>query len=242
MRNAIGPPIILFHYSPDRSQATPNTLLAGYDGVLMVDGYDGYQPVCDAQSLTRLGCWVHARRKFVDAQKAQPTSKTNSKADKVVATIAKLYRIESEAKNQGLSADERHALRQKKAKPILDKLKIWLDKHLLEVLPSSLTGKAMHYLNNQWPRLIRYLEDGRYPIDNNVAEQAVRPFAIGRKNWLFSQTTAGAHASAVIYSIIETAKANELEPQAYLKQLFTELPNINSFEEIEKRLPWNVSR
>ncbi len=242
MRNAIGPPVILFHYSPNRSQDTPNTLLAGYDGVLMVDGYSGYQPVCDAQSLTRLGCWVHARRKFVDAQKAQPKGKTNSKADHAVATIGKLYRIEKDAKNKGLSFDERHALRQQKAKPIIDKLKAWLEKKQPEVLPRSLTGKAMTYLSNQWPRLIRYLDDGRYPIDNNLAEQTVRPFAVGRKNWLFSQTTAGAQASAIIYSLVETAKANDLEPQAYLTQLFTELPNMDSFEQMETLLPWKVSR
>ncbi len=108
-------------------------------------------------------------------------------------------------------------------------------------MPSSLTGKAMTYLNNQWPRLIRYLDDGRYPLDNNPAEQAVRPFAIGRKNWLFSQPPAGAHASAVLYSMIETTKANNLEPQTYLKHVLLKLPNMTLFEEIEKLLPWRLS-
>ncbi|MCD9457637.1 IS66 family transposase, partial [Marinibactrum halimedae] len=136
--------------------------------------------------------------------------------------------------------DQRHALRQKEAKPIVAKLKEWLDKSLQTVAPKTKLGVALVYLNNQWDRLIGYLEDGRYPIDNNAAERAIRPFTIGRKNWMFSKSQAGAKASANLYSLIETAKANGLNPYEYLQNIFKELPNVNDVEQVEALLPWNI--
>ena len=230
-------PIILYHYSPNRSQATPNTLLADYQGALMVDGYGGYNAISAQQGVIRLGCWAHARRKFMDAKKVQPTKKTG-KADKALAEIQKLYRIEQHAKD--LPPDERQRLRQEKAKPIIDKLRVWLEKSVPQVPPQSAIGKALAYLKNQWPHLVRYLDDGEYPIDNNRAENVIRPFVIGRKNWLFSKSQAGARASANLYSLIETAKANGLNPYDYLKTIFTELPNATTVNEVEALLPWNV--
>ena len=234
-----GPPgqrITLFDYDPSRSGAVPRRLLAGYAGALMLDGYEGYAPVCKEQGLTRLGCWVHARRKFVDVSKA--SKKKNSQAAYAIKLIAKLYAIEKT--NKDANAEDRYQARIESAKPIIDKLRQWLDETKPKVPPKSLLGKALQYLDNQWSRLIAYLEDGQYPIDNNPVENAIRPFAIGRKNWLFSASVKGAKASANLYSLIETAKANDLEPYAYLKRIFTELPNAQSYDDVEKLLPNRV--
>ena len=229
-------PLVLYHYSSSRGQETPNTILSDYRGTLMVDGYSGYQPICEANGIKRLGCWAHARRKFVEAQKAQGKTKKAGRADQAIAQIKKLYQIESLAKD--LTPQERYQLRQEKAKPILDKLKTWLDKGLNQVPPKTAIGKAFTYCINQWSYLIQYVEDGAYPIDNNFAENKIRPFVIGRKNWLFSNSQAGANASANLYSLIETAKANSLEPYAYLRKVFTDLPNAETIEDIDALLPW----
>jgi len=160
------------------------------------------------------------------------------KADEALAHIQALYRIEQSAKDK--PPEERLAMRQAEATVVIAKLKQWLDQNMNRTPPKSLLGKAMHYLNHQWTHLVRYLEDGRYPIDNNPAENAIRPFVIGRKNWLFSASQRGADASANLYSLIETAKANDLEPHAYLAHVFTQLPNANTLQDIEILLPWVV--
>ena len=227
-------PAVLFHYAPTRSADIPKHLLADFSGALMVDGYEGYSAVCREQSIKRLGCWAHARRGFVDAKKAY--GGRPGKADEALALIQALYRIEQNARDK--PPEERLALRRKHSAPVIDTFKAWLDKHTVSIAPKSLLGKAVHYLNHQWPHLIRYLEDGRYPIDNNGAENAIRPFVIGRKNWLFSASQRGAESSANFYSLIETAKANTLEPHAYLTHVFTHLPNANTLDDIEALLPW----
>ena len=234
-----GPPdqkIILFNYDASRAGRVPETLLAGYRGALMADGYEGYEPVCRSQGLVRLGCWVHARRKFVDVSKA--SKKKNGHAAYAIKMIAKLYAIEKS--QQESDTNMRYAERLGRAKPIIDKLRVWLDETRPKVPPKSTLGKALHYLDHQWPRLVGYLGDGRYPIDNNLVENAIRPFAIGRKNWLFSASVKGAKASANLYSLIETAKANGLEPYAYLKHVFTELPKATSFDDVDCLLPKRV--
>ena len=228
-------PIVLYHYSANRSGDVPVTLLPDFTGALMVDGYDGYAAVCTKHQLTRLGCWAHARRKFIDAQRQQAKGKAG-KADIALGLIQKLYRIEKLSKD--CTIGERLAIRKAQAKPIIDKLKQWLDKSIARNPPKPTLGKALQYLNNQWLRLIAYLDSGCRPIDNNRAENAIRPFVIGRKNWLFSSSQSGAHASANLYSLIETAKANNLNPYEYLKRIFTKLPNIQSAEDIENLLPW----
>ncbi|WP_318261786.1 IS66 family transposase [Zhongshania marina] len=153
--------------------------------------------------------------------------------------IAKLYAIEKQAKDA--SSEARHQLRQDKSVPILNALREWLDKTLHSTLPKGLLGTALGYLNKNWEKLVAYTEDGDVNIDNNLAENAIRPFVIGRKNWPFSATPRGAHASAAIYSLIETAKANGLEPYAYLREVFARLPSISSDEELQALPPWNVS-
>ena len=229
--------IVLYHYSASRSGDTPQQLLADFKGALMVDGYEGYAALCENNQLNRLGCWAHARRKFIDAQRQQPTGKTG-KSDQALAYIQTLYRIEHIAKDS--TADERREIRQTQAKPVIEKLKLWLEKTCQNTPPKTMLGKAVTYLHNQWGRLIAYLDNGAWPIDNNRAENAIRPFVIGRKNWLFANSQAGAHASATIYSLIETAKANGLEPYAYLKHVFTLLPKATCMEEVDALLPWNV--
>lgn len=227
---------VLYRYEPTRSGKAAMELLRDYHGALMVDGYSGYNRVCEQQSITRLGCWAHARRKFIEAQKIQKAGKTG-KADQAIAFIQQLYSIEKAIKDK--TPEEKYQLRQIQSLPILQKIKTWLDTSVAHAPPQSLIGKALHYLHEQWPKLVRYVESGEYPIDNNTAENAIRPFVIGRKNWLFSTSPKGAVASANLYSVIETAKANGLEPYGYLRKIFTELPQATTLKQIELLLPWN---
>ncbi len=234
-----GPPgaeVVLFDYDPSRSGQVPRRLLDDYGGILLTDGYEGYAQVVRDNAITHAGCWAHARRKFKEAQKVQPKGKTG-KADRALASIGKLYRVEREA--QGMPVAERERLRATHSQPLIKDLRRWLDQSLEQVPPKSAIGKAVHYLNSQWPRLTRFLEDGRIPLDNNPAENAIRPFVVGRKNWLFSHTTRGAQASATIYSVIETAKINRLEPYAYLLEVLKNLPAAASDEAIDGLLPWH---
>jgi transposase len=182
--SAAGPPgarTVLFHYHASRGQQVAKDLLAGYQGAVMVDGYEAYDAACQANGLLRLGCWAHARRRFVEAQRLQPKGKTG-KADQALALINRLYAIERGLKNA--QPPQRYEARQQEAKPVLEQLHAWLEKTLPRTPPKTALGKAMSYLHGQWPRLVRYLDDGRWPIDNNPAENAIRPFTVGRKNWL----------------------------------------------------------
>ena len=235
-------PAILFHYAATRSGSVPELLLGALDQqqrpALMVDGYEGYQRICNEQNLVRLGCWAHARRKFIEAQKLQPKGKTG-KADQVLAYIQQLYAIEREVRDK--PADECYRIRQQQARPVIDKLKTWLEKTLQHTPPKTALGKAVHYLHEQWERLVRYLDDGHYPIDNNPIENSIRPFAIGRKNWMFANSQAGAKASANLYSLVQTAKSNGLNPYDYLRLIFKELPNAQTLEDIERLLPWQCN-
>ncbi|MGB7931124.1 MAG: transposase, partial [Gammaproteobacteria bacterium] len=163
----------------------------------------------------------------------------SGKAHRGLALIRKLYRVEKEART--LTSEDRCAHRQRHARPILNELRSWLDESLPQVPPTSATGKALNYLHNEWDKLVCYLEDGRLEIDNNGAENAIRPFVLGRKNWLFSDSVKGVKASANLYSLVETAKANGLEPYAYLRHLFTELPKAQTVEAIEALLPGNIN-
>ncbi|TVP82681.1 MAG: IS66 family transposase [Puniceicoccaceae bacterium] len=231
-------PAVLFHYADSRRQSVPLELLDENVGAIMVDGYEGYEKACNEYRIARLGCWAHARRKLMDAKALQKKGKTG-KADQGLAFIQKLYALERAIKDQ--PPDERYRRRRQDAQPVIDKLSAWLEKSLPQVPPQSAIGKALHYLHTQRNRLVRYLDDGAYPIDNNRAENAIRPFTVGRKNWLFANSQAGAKASANLYSLIETAKANGLNPYDYLKTVFKELPNAQSVEAIEKLLPWNTN-
>lgn len=238
-----GPPgraVILFHYDPSRAQQPAADLLEGYRGYLQCDGFDVYGAIAAKSPEIRLiGCFAHARRKFHDAHKGQGKNRKPGKAKQALDLIARLYAVEQALKD--LDPEARHIQRQIKARPILDEIHAWLEHALPEVPPSTLTGKALTYLANQWPKLIGYLDDGRLEIDNNACERAIRPFVIGRRNWLFADTPAGAHASANLYSLIETAKANGHEPYRYLRHLFTQLPAATRVEDIDALLPTRLT-
>lgn len=182
---------------------------------------------------------AHGRRRFSDAVKAQGKKKQRGKAHRGLALIQKLYRVEKQTRK--LTSEDRHAHRQRHARPVLDELRAWLDTALPQVPPTSATGKALNYLHNEWDKLVHYLDDGRLAIDNNGAENAIRPFVVGRKNWLFSASVKGVKASTNLYSLIETAKANGLEPYAYLRHLFAKLPKAETVGAIEALLPGNIN-
>ena len=223
--------IVLYDYQASRAGSCAVDYLKGFDGYLQADGYKGYEQV-DAELI---GCMAHARRKFVDAQTAEPKNKSG-RANLAINKIAKLYRVEKEIKD--LSADEKKTIRQEKSLPLLNDLKKWLDKSIQQVLPKSEIGKAIQYSLNQWDKLSGYIKSGDINIDNNRAERAIKPFVIGRKNWMFCNTASGANASAILYSLIETAKANGLTPFNYLMLLLEELPK--QPEDLDYLMPWNV--
>ena len=235
-------PIILYDYDPSRSQSVPLRLLDGFRGYLQTDAYEGYGAVCRANKLTSVGCMAHARRKFDEALKAQssvdPSKQKSTLAAMALKQIQALYRIEREIKL--LTSDEIKHARQARSVPVLNELKAWLDANIIVVPPRSTLGKAMNYLNKQWDKLTVYTTDGRLRIDNNLCENAVRPFVMGRKFWLFANSVAGANASANLYSLVETAKANGHEPYAYIRQVLTELPAAKTLEEVETLLPFNL--
>jgi transposase len=240
-------PIVLFHYDPGRGSSVATRLLDGFEGTLHVDGYSGYSAPVRNQGLNRLYCMAHARRKFVEAIKAQglnpnklpdkPPAKARH-ALRAVQFFKALYTIERRIKDK--PPDERLAVRQRESIPVLEQFKAWADKLHPKVAPSAKLGQALGYLLNHWPGLVRYCDAGHFDIDNNLAERAIRPFCIGRNNWKFADSQAGAHASAKLYSIVQTAKANGLEPYAYLKHLFTELPKANTLDDIEALLPYRI--
>lgn len=227
------PNIVLYDYHNSRASSCVVDYLKGYSGYLQVDGYAAYE-----QTQAKLvGCWAHARRKFIEAKRVQGKNKAG-KADVVLSLIQRLYGIESKLKDK--TADEKYQARQEQARPIIDKLYKWLEQNQSKIVGKTKLSDAGSYLKNQWPKLITYLDNGALSIDNNRAERAIKPFVIGRKNWLFSQTANGAQASAILYSIIETAKANGLTPFDYVMTCLDELcqPTPN----IEKLLPWKMKQ
>jgi len=236
-----GQPSVLFEYDPSRGGKVPVRLLDDFQGILQADGYSGYGQVCAANKLTRIGCWDHARRKFVEASRAAPAKGKKgqpSKADVALSHIRKLYAIEKAARD--LSDEERYQLRQEKSLPLLNTFKAWLEKNAAKVMKGLLTRKAMDYTLNQWDYLVGYCERGDLNISNAGAENAIRPFALGRKAWLFADTSQGAKASATCYSLIETAKANGLEPSAYIHHVLERIAKADTLEKLEALLPWNA--
>tara|TARA_B110000211_G_C14062793_1_gene546357 strand:+ start:517 stop:2094 length:1578 start_codon:yes stop_codon:yes gene_type:complete len=229
------PNIVLYDYQPTRSGQCAVDFLDGFNGYLNVDGYQAYK----STQATLAGCWAHARRKFIEAEKGMPKGKSG-KATMAVNHIKKLYAIETLAK-QAEDAEAAFKIRQEQAPEVLANYKAWLEKSAQQVPPKSLLGKAIQYNLNQWDKLTVYLSDYRINLDNNRAERAIKPFVIGRKNWLFSNTGSGATSSAVLYSIIETAKANGLIPYDYLVTLFEELPKCHKEASLDDLLPWNVT-
>ena len=236
--------MVLFEYDASRCEAVPSRLLDGFEGVLQTDGYAGYNQVCRENNITRIGCMDHARRKFVEASKAAPSKVKDkgkvSKADVAIGKIRKLYRIED--KIADLDPEQKKARRQELSKSVLDDLREWLEKNLNRVPKDSLTRTAIVYMLNQWDLLVGYCDDGQLHISNALAENAIRPFAVGRRNWLFSDTPRGARASATCFSLVETAKANGLEPYAYLNRVLQGIGSADTLEKLEALLPWNMKR
>lgn len=227
------PNIVLYDYHNSRAGQCAVDFLKGYSGYLQVDGYQGYEQT----QATLIGCWAHARRKFMEAKKGAG-KKGSGKADWALNHIQKLYRLETQLKDK--TVEERYITRQEKSVLLLSQLHMWLMKSAQQVLPKTKLGEAIQYCLNQWKKLERYTLDGLLSIDNNRAERGIKPFVIGRKNWLFSQTATGANASAVLYSIIETAKANDLNVFEYVMTCLDELsqPDVN----IEQLLPWQFAK
>jgi len=229
--------IILFNYFRDRKKEIAEVLTKGYIGVIQTDGYAGYNKIGAKKVIWHVGCWAHARRKFYDAYKG---SKKGKLALTGLGYIRKLYAIEKKLRKEELTADEFVKKRRKEVIPVLKKFRKWMKGKEKVVVPESLAGKAISYTQNEYMKLVRYLKYGFISPDNNVAERAVKPFTIGRKNWLFNNTPSGAYASATMYSLIETAKANNLEPYRYMEKLFEKIPAVETKEELVNLLPWNI--
>jgi transposase len=235
------PDIILYDYQPTRAAEHPISFLQGFGGFLHVDGYAAYERVPD---VTLVGCWAHTRRKFDEVIKSlPPTSRAGMPcaARTGLAFCNKLFAVERalrESTPEGATAAARHAARQEQSVPLLQEFRAWLEQQVPQVIPRSPLGQAIGYCLHQWPKLIAFLQDGRLELDNNRCERAVKPFVIGRKNWLFANTAGGARASAIIYSIVETARANKLRPLDYLTLLFERLPNLEDGADLDELLPW----
>ena len=236
-----GPPerrSIIYQYHASREGQIPTIFFEGYQGALHCDGYAGYAQLLTSPEITGINCMAHVRRKFIEAL---PQGKEKGVSGWVVRLVRELYKIEEGLKAGHATPDQIQKTRQEKAKPLLEKLQGYLDEKAFSVPPQSKVGKAIQYTRKRWKHLTTYLDDGRYEIDNNRAERAIKPFVMGRKAWLFANSQAGAHASARLFTLIESARANELEPSTYLEHIFKELPNCTTTEDYESLLPWNVN-
>jgi transposase len=233
-------PLLEFRYHPTRAGSVASDYLAGYTGSVLTDAFAGYDFLDERLGIVHAGCWAHARRKFDEVQKSAPSGKDAKKpstADTALAYIRRLYRIERDAKEAGLTGSALVEDRRTKARPVLDELKDWLDQKALVTPPKMRLGNAIGYTLAQWKRLTAYVDHPEIPLDNNDAENAIRPFVVGRKNWLFAATQDGAHASATLYSLIESAKANGHDPYRYLRHLFDKLPHAKERDHYLALLP-----
>jgi hypothetical protein len=233
-------PVVLFDYQPGRAQEYPQAMLAGYEGMLMTDGYAAWRTL---DGPTHFGCLAHARRMFVDAMKGQ--QKPGGRPAQALAYFQAMYQVETLARADlptgQTRAEYRHRLRQQHSVPLLNAFKAWLDELAPQTLPKSLLGKAIAYTLNQWEYLSRYVTDGRAPVDNNVIERDIRPFCTGRKSWLFSDSVAGAKASAMVYSLMLTCRACGVEPYEYLLHVLTELPQRAAEADVTDLLPFRYA-
>ena len=241
-------PARIYQYHPSRSgQVAADFIGKDYRGYVQSDAFVGYDRLGQHPGIVRLGCWAHVRRKFVEVTRVKKKIRSQRKnpkslADEALEFIGRLYQIEKQARAQQLAPEQIAKLRQQMALPVLDQFKSWLEAKKSIVPPKALLGKAIDYALSNWPLLIVYVEDGRLSPDNNAAENAIRPFVLGRKNWLFAGHPRGAEASATFFSLIETAKANDLEPYAYLRYLFEHLPLAQDDKQYRSLLPQYVDK
>ena len=232
-------PVVVYRYEPSRAARVAAQIIGDYQGYVQTDGYDGYARPCAQPGIVHVGCWAHVRRAFKEA--ADALGKVSSRAGSALQAlgfIAKLYRTESQLSKHRAEDPERFvAARRAQVQPVLAKFHGWLQDKRAQVLPGSALGKAVAFALGEWPKLIRYLDHPHLRPDNNACEQAIRPFVVGRKNWLFSGSPRGAEASAILYSLIETAKANRREPYWYLRELFEKLPHARTRADYLSLLP-----
>ena len=238
-----GRPVILYKYYETRKSEHVKEILEGYRGYLQTDGYSGYDSALKVKNeIKHVGCFAHVRRKFFEAEKV---SKNGEAAKEGIEYIKRLYVIENELRNRNADKKDLQIFleeREKQARPVLEEFKSWLEKKMNEIPPRMLLGEAIKYTLGQWDKLMRYLESPYLTPDNNACENAIRPFVIGRKNWIFCQSPEGAESSCGMYSLIQTAKYNGIKPFEYLKILFEEAPKITSRPDWDKLLPWNIPK
>jgi transposase len=223
--------LVCFDYKKTRGRDGPKAFLKDFTGALQTDGYNAYNIFEAKEYVTLLACMAHARRKFEHALDNDP-----KRAEYAMEKIQALYRIEKEARESNLSHEQRKTLRQEKAKPILQEFEQWMKEQLPEVLPKSMIGKAINYTMGLWNRLIRYIDDGKWEIDNNLVENSIRPVALGRKNYLFAGSHEAAKQAAMIYSFLGTCKLNNVEPFQWLKETLSRIPD-QSIQKLDELLP-----
>jgi len=238
--NGSGPPVRIFSYSPGRGAQHAQRLYEGVKpgAVLMTDGYELYNGIARDQQLVHLGCWAHVRRGFINAEETVPKAARTPDllATRFVELIGKLFAVEARAAKW--TAERRRRLRARYCSRVLAVIEHMMVRQLPTIVPSSLLGKALQYMRGQWPKLVRYVENGNWPISNNLCENAIRPFVVGRKGWLFADTVAGAQASANLYSLVETCKAIGIDPYHYLVSLFAKLPLASGADDYAALMPW----
>ncbi len=230
---ANGPPLVWYKFTQTRSGTHPQTELKTFTGLLQADGYAGYAKLYGGNRIQEVACWAHFRRKIFENHQTSPTPLTTDLLERIGA----LYRIEDEVRGQ--PPDIRRQWRQEKARPLVDELRSAIDDALRRLSPKSAMAKALAYGRKRWIALTRFLDDGRAEVDNNIAERAMRSVAIGRKNWLFAGSEAGGERAAAIYSVIETAKLNGIEPQAYIGDVIAKIADGWPASRWDELMPWN---
>jgi transposase len=231
-------PSVVYRYAPGRSTAEAQAIVGSYSGIMQADGYEAYDRLCrDRDDLILAGCWAHARRKFVDAKSA---CKKAGAAQQAISLIARIYRVETELADMARDG-EFVSTRKAMVLPILEELKAWLDTKAVHVPPQTNLGRAVTYARGQWDKLVRYLDSPYLTPDTNRVENKIRPFVVGRNAWLFSGSPRGAAASATLYSLIETAKANGLEPHRYLLNVISRIPTASTPDDYRSLLPQHIT-
>ena len=219
-------------YAPSRGHEVPLSLLGEYTGFIHCDGYAGYDALSKRTAAIQVGCWAHCRRKFIEAKKV---SKKAGRAHEWLKQVQRLFKLERDAKQSGWNSQQITEMRQARALPILNQMRDWLTQHLNKAPKESTLGKALYYADSQWNKLINYCRDGRLEMTNNRTERQVKPFTIGRKNWLFCQSVAGAKASAVLYSLMETCNEHDIPVYPYFATVLTRIPRCHTRVQSWKR-------
>jgi hypothetical protein len=223
--------LVVFDYRKGRGRDGPREFLASFRGALQSDGYQAYDEFENKEGITLLACMAHVRRKYEQSLDNDP-----KRATYALEKIQQLYKVERKAREEDLTHDQRKELRQKESKPVMEELEKWMKEQLTEVLPKSAIGEALAYSLKLWRRLRRYIDDGRWEIDNNGVENSIRPVALRRKNYMFSGSHEGARYAAMMYSFLGTCKVNNVEPFSWLKDVLTSIPD-HSIQKLDELLP-----